>query len=198
MVNEFVGVFGVFSFNSKSLDLLYRGATMKDHPVTLGGYVLPEEYLFEIDARNLPANLSIFNPMISTHCVFLLPNAKGLISSKSEYFGLIIKKVSENGVLIEISMSASDWYDPLSQELFFDELLTIFKESYNMEPVHYDLDPNSNHFYLDYHLEIPSFNLKEVYHYANELVTKVENEAYRKMVRIAIDNLRGNKRMKSM
>jgi hypothetical protein len=187
----------VFSFKDGTCDLLYRGSPMNDHQAALdGGYVLPEEHLFEMDARNLPFDLTVLKPWVSNAFHFVLPNAKGAISSRSERFGLLIEKVNENGVVIRLSMSATglDWDDPVSPSLIFDELFNLYTENYNMEPYYYDLDPESNCYYLDFNIEVSSFNLKEVYDHVNKLVSEVENKVYKKLVRQAIDNYRSGRR----
>lgn len=75
-----------------------------EYPVMLDGcYILPEDHLHEIDARNLPDTEYDF-------IYYILPSAKSIASSKC-YHTIVIKEINENGVLLSLETEAfSDWH----------------------------------------------------------------------------------------
>jgi hypothetical protein len=175
-------------FEKIGTSIYYKGVYLEDHPVVedlfVGGYLLPEEYLHEINAKDLP-------DVEYDEVYYLLPNAKSIISSKTENNAIIIMDVTETGVLLSIHISANDnWDEPLSPNMFFSEIKAIFDEMHNIELHNYHLNFEFSSYYeLNYHLLVPSFNLKVVYDVVNNLLMKVENTVYKKMIKMAIDKL---------
>jgi hypothetical protein len=151
----------------------YNGVYLEWHPaMSDGGIILPEEYLHEINAKNLP---DIDYPY------FNLPNAKSVISSKLDDNAIYISDVTEMGVLVGIQISANgEWCDPLSPMMFFSEIKAIFDEMNNLEQGSYHIDVEFPSYELNYYLLVPSFNLKEVYDEVNNLLIMLENTVYKK------------------
>lgn len=148
-------------------------------------FKLPLEYLEEIDARDIPDI-----EYVDVHC--LLPGAKSIISSKCPEHYLRVKEINEKGVklLIGLSTNVNDWNEPISPDMFFTEIQAIFDNKDNLELEHIHFDPSEFDYSLEYLLDVPSFNLREIYDAANNLLIDVEEHVYKKILKMAIGNLR--------
>lgn len=163
--------------------IMYRGISLAyEHPAALDEpcHMIPEELLDEIDARFVNFDID--------HYLFLLPNAKSIISSKCEYSYIRICDIKDNGVLLELCIhTESEWDDLLSPEAIFLELQTELKKMANVDFDLINIDPVVPIYLLHYHLFVPSFNLKEAYEQANNLLIDLEKRVYKKILKLAIE-----------
>lgn len=172
---------GRISYRDIMLDETYLNDQFDD----IYYFIIPEIFLQEIDARDIPD--------IGYDDVYcLLPGAKSIVSGKSPDHHIRVKEVTEYGVTLLLKLSTYEvhWNEPISPAMFFTEIQSIFDKNGNLELQYCYLSPQEFLYTLEYTFEVPSFNLKEIYDVANNLLIEVEEEVYKKILQEAIGNLR--------
>ncbi|MEK3992804.1 hypothetical protein [Robertmurraya sp. FSL R5-0851] len=172
---------GRISYRGVMLDEIYLNDQFDD----VYYFILPKKYIQDIDARDIP---DIGNDDV--YC--LLPGVKSVVSSKSPNNYIRVVEVNEYGVTLLIKLSTNEihWNEPISPAMFFTEIQAIFGNNDNLELHYCYLSPQEFQYTLEYTFEVPSFNLKEIYDTANNLLIEVEEEVYKKILQEAIGNLR--------